>query len=472
MSITWNPSDKHAGITLSLGNLRATTDDANGSGYWPVRATDGKSSGKWYFEIVSIHAYDFNYLGVANLIQSMASGQFPGSSANSWGYAAATGKKVFNSVQSIYGDVWTTGDVIGIPVDMDVGKIWFAKNNVWQAGGDPGAGTNEAFSGLSGTLYPMASAYGGFGYLMHTDIDLLLADMAYTPPSGFNPWEQVIYEEAVVDEVGLQDQAELMSLSEPVEDDIGLDDSVEVFSLTDAVEDDAVLDDAAASETIYEVEVEDGVGFDDPVDPDLTSDMVVSDEVGLGETAAVLNWAQWLAIYGSRVTARYYFTLTGTPDGLEDVVLPLSSFQYRLRDATPSYLQVVIPRITDAAVIAARANGDMIVEMAYLIDGVEQHREQLARVDFENVRVDKGTKNRSVTLTGHRTETWGAQIVTLTGITYQADYNGLTRVRIAMPDLWLRPGDTVHVGDEEFVAGQVLTAMSGKTQWTEVVEAA
>ncbi len=114
----------------------------------------------------------------------------------------------------------------------------------------------------------------------------------------------------------------------------------------------------------------------------------------------------------------------------------------------------------------------MIVEMAYLIEGVEQHREQLARVDLENVRVDKGTRNRSATLSGHRTETWGAQIVTLRGITYQSDYNGLIRIRCAMPDLWLRPGNTVNAGDETFVAGQVLTAMAKKTQWMEVVEAA
>ncbi len=199
---------------------------------------------------------------------------------------------------------------------------------------------------------------------------------------------------------------------------------------------------------------------------------VVIAGIGIEAEVAVFNWAEWIAIYGSRFTARYYCTLTGAPDGLADIELPMSSFQYRLRDNTPSYLQVVIPRIDDAQDIADRSNGDLLVEMAYLVDGVEQHREQLARVDLDPPRSDEGTRRQSITLSGHRTETWGAQIVTLRGITYQGDYNGLIRIRCAMPDLWLRPGDTVHAGDETFVAGKVLTAMSKKTHWMEVVEAA
>ena len=44
---TWNSVDKDADITLSLGDLLATINTANGA----VRATTGRSSGKYYFEV-------------------------------------------------------------------------------------------------------------------------------------------------------------------------------------------------------------------------------------------------------------------------------------------------------------------------------------------------------------------------------------------------------------------------------------
>ncbi len=44
---TLNPSDKGSAVTLSNSNLTATFSGGNGA----VRATIGKSSGKWYWEI-------------------------------------------------------------------------------------------------------------------------------------------------------------------------------------------------------------------------------------------------------------------------------------------------------------------------------------------------------------------------------------------------------------------------------------
>lgn len=45
---TRNPSDKNANIALSSGNLIAT---ASNTAWKSVRATLGKSSGKWYREV-------------------------------------------------------------------------------------------------------------------------------------------------------------------------------------------------------------------------------------------------------------------------------------------------------------------------------------------------------------------------------------------------------------------------------------
>ncbi|KKM27866.1 hypothetical protein LCGC14_1570430 [marine sediment metagenome] len=449
MAATWNPADKHANIALSLGDLRATTDDASGSGYWGVRATEGKASGKPYFEIVCVLPWDFIRIGVANLSQSLSG--YPGDSTNSWGYAASTGKKYYNGAGTAYGNAWTDGDVIGVALDRDNGKIWFSINGVWQASGDPAAGTNPAYTGLSGTLYPMAGPYGSNGDSIHVDAVFALQDFQYTPPSGFSAWDPLTVE---------------------VEAGIGIEAVVVVDTFSDAIEAGVGIQAQVAVQSTNNVEVIAGVGIEAQVAVEGIYQKAITAGIGIEAEVSVFNWAEWIAIYEGRYTARYYFTLTGAADGLADVVIPMSSFQYRLRDDTPSYLQVIVPGTDSAGAITARSNGDLIIELAYLIDGVEHYREQLAAVDFESVRTDEGTKSQSIILSGHRTDTWGAQTVTIQGrITYRSENNGQIRLRKAVPDLWLRPGDTVIAGDDTFVVGQVMSAMAKATQWTEIVEA-
>ena len=36
---------------------------------------------------------------------------------------------------------WTTNDIVGVAIDFDSGKIWYAKNNSWQSG-DPATGNS------------------------------------------------------------------------------------------------------------------------------------------------------------------------------------------------------------------------------------------------------------------------------------------------------------------------------------------
>ena len=188
-TVTWNPSDKASEITLSAGNLTATYGTVTGA-YRSVRATHGKSSGKHYFEIrfdQITNGAAYSLFGVCTSAHSMSSGHIA-DNANGWAYYQETGAKVTNAVQTAYGATYTAADVIGVAVDMDAGKIWFAKNNTWQASGNPAAGTSEAFSGLSGTLFPAVSLY-------RNSVDPIVtgrfksSDFSYSPPAGFSPWE-------------------------------------------------------------------------------------------------------------------------------------------------------------------------------------------------------------------------------------------------------------------------------------------
>lgn len=157
------------------------------SGWHYMIANMGKSLGKWYWEIKHNSAVNnFICLGTAHTDNFALKDYFWRSGTSGFGYYGLTGNFVHNTAGGggIYGDTYTNGDTIGIALDMDTGKAWFSKNGVWQAGGDPAAGTNEAISGLSGTYYPAAGANGAAANGVVANFGQNPFD--YTAPSGFN----------------------------------------------------------------------------------------------------------------------------------------------------------------------------------------------------------------------------------------------------------------------------------------------
>lgn len=189
--MTWNPSDKSADITLSNGNATAT---AGATSWKSVRGQQGRSTGKYYFELVLGSASANGCMvGVGTEIPSLTTHM--GASLYGWAYYNySTGQKWNNNFAQAFGDSFTTGDVIGVAVDMDAGKIWWSKNGVWQASGDPAAGTSAAYSGLSGTVYPMYSPYNVDDY---ATLKELSEDLVYAPPAGFSAWSEVLITYAV-----------------------------------------------------------------------------------------------------------------------------------------------------------------------------------------------------------------------------------------------------------------------------------
>ena len=140
---TWNPNDKNAGIVLSNGNLTATCP----SGANTVRATMGKSSGKWYWEYLqnttSVEP------GIANSAASL--GNYLGGTANGWMYYNL-GTKYTNYIATTYGASYVSADVLGVALDMDNGTVSFLKNNIFQG---------VAYTGLTGAIYPATGSDGG-----------------------------------------------------------------------------------------------------------------------------------------------------------------------------------------------------------------------------------------------------------------------------------------------------------------------
>lgn len=146
---TWNPADKNASISLAGGNLVATTAAA---GEVAVRGTISKSSGKWFWE-VTVTGGSYGVYGVADSAHVLNLAPGEDAAHAGWGYLSSSGT-YHNGAFTAYGASYTTGDVIGIGLDLDAGSITFYKNGVSQG---------VAYTGVSGTLFPMSSMGAGRG---------------------------------------------------------------------------------------------------------------------------------------------------------------------------------------------------------------------------------------------------------------------------------------------------------------------
>ncbi len=188
----------------------------------------------------------------------------------------------------------------------------------------------------------------------------------------------------------------------------------------------------------------------------------------------------WELNVRSRPAAQTIYTCTLTGDGespvLEDLTLPMSSFQGRMRDGGESYVSCVIPNAPAySTAISARQNGDIVIRKGYRFQDGTTQLEEIARVDFESLRIDKGTRSASATISGHReTVAESAKEVTVQGVSYyclQAD--GKRRVR-ALLDLFLRIGDTCIYGTgggDWFTVGYISYTVSTELTIMEVTEA-
>ena len=156
----------------------------------------------------------------------------------------------------------------------------------------------------------------------------------------------------------------------------------------------------------------------------------------------------------------YRCILTGAADGTTDLTLPMKSFQARLRDGDPSYLSCVIPDSTTyATLVAARPNGEIIIYSGYLFDDGTEQLEEIIRVDYESLQINRGANSDSLTVSGHKTITSSSpKDWTVTGVSfYGQTAEGKRRVRANL-DPFVRCGDTCIYGTGEndyFIIGGI-----------------
>jgi hypothetical protein len=171
-----NPLNQSSTVSLTNGNLDVSIPAAVAL----VISSMAVTSGKFYWEFTcgtaSQNAY---YVSVCDTNNWSASNKSQTDMYNStfvWTYYGNNGNKITNATQTAYGASFTSGDVIGVALDMDNGTLVYYKNNTSQG---------TAFTGFTGkTIAPMIGN-GSSTSSVAGSINFGQRPFTYTPPTGF-----------------------------------------------------------------------------------------------------------------------------------------------------------------------------------------------------------------------------------------------------------------------------------------------
>ncbi len=180
--VVWNPLDTSS-ATLSDGLL--TMAYASGGGWASGRATV-PLTGKRYLEVRYNSGGLYAMPGVAKASAAYSTNFGFVGTADGVGYSSQGGAIWRNQASAAYGAAYAPGDVIGVMFDADTGKLWFAKNGVVQASGNPAAGTNPAATLDAGPWYPALSVHSAN---TSATARFKQSEWSYVPPSGFTAIE-------------------------------------------------------------------------------------------------------------------------------------------------------------------------------------------------------------------------------------------------------------------------------------------
>jgi hypothetical protein len=142
-----NPLVTLSGGTLSEGNLKY---NYGSNGWRSSFSTIGAKKGKWYCEA----KFDSGTHLIVGIVDedgySRNSGNFLADStfnySNGYAYYSNDGSKNATgkdgqATSASYGNSFAAGDIIGIAMDLDNGKLYFSKNGTFQDSGDPTSGS-------------------------------------------------------------------------------------------------------------------------------------------------------------------------------------------------------------------------------------------------------------------------------------------------------------------------------------------
>ena len=140
---TLNPLtvDDGGAKTYSNGN---TTVAETANSWTSAHSSLAVAAGKWYFESKFILTSSTEgYFGCASVpeINAKSSSTFYLGAGASIGYYTTSGEVTKDASSTSYGDAVTTGQIIGVALDITNELAYFSINGVWQNSADPVAGS-------------------------------------------------------------------------------------------------------------------------------------------------------------------------------------------------------------------------------------------------------------------------------------------------------------------------------------------
>lgn len=176
--VTWNPNDVQGSPVLSNGNL--TVKLKGGMPRETIRATKGKSTGKWYWE-VKVESYQTYAAAAIGIMNASPFPEKPTASSNLRGYYGHNGYKMPEN--SSYGSSLKADDIVSVLLDLDNGVLAFWKNGVSQGF------SHTNLSKIEGEKFPVLS----FGSSLSNNSMKVTANFGKTPfkyniPDGYRPY--------------------------------------------------------------------------------------------------------------------------------------------------------------------------------------------------------------------------------------------------------------------------------------------
>jgi len=146
---TWNINCKSPTSLVNDGATQTQNSPANNE-WWGTNATMAIGPrGKWYWEETVLNGGSYPNTRMIGIVRASRSpldndnAQFyPGVDQGGRAYYGLTGG--IYPTDASYGATYTTGDTIGVAVDLDNKRMFFSKNGTWQNSGDPVGGAGAA----------------------------------------------------------------------------------------------------------------------------------------------------------------------------------------------------------------------------------------------------------------------------------------------------------------------------------------
>ena len=156
------------------------------------------TQGKWYAEF-KVDVEDTTMIGISNDLNINQQGSTASAynfiyKPSGWGYFSTGVVYYTNSdTSSSFGNSYTTGDIIGVALDLDNLKLYFSKNGTWQNSGVPtsgatGTGSAQSAGATALPAYngsnPYFFAFADFGSTNNTTVLANFGNPPFTISSG------------------------------------------------------------------------------------------------------------------------------------------------------------------------------------------------------------------------------------------------------------------------------------------------